>query len=133
MDKFQGRLAGLKNRTAHFPFYFRTLHSLQHRLAVVGAIGPSYRETGRRSCPHRRISPRRGGIGLRCPGATDRQTHVHGSPHATNLYREVCRVCTHPVPPQLKKDEGNTDPGALSGMLAAIDQGAVDSVYVMSG
>jgi regulator of RNase E activity RraA len=33
---------------------------------------------------------------------------------------------------QLKKDEGNTDPTALSGMLAAIDQGSTDSVYVMA-
>jgi regulator of RNase E activity RraA len=32
---------------------------------------------------------------------------------------------------QLKKDEGNTDPAALSGMLAAIDEGSTDSVYVM--
>src|ERR1700736_6666512 len=32
---------------------------------------------------------------------------------------------------QLKKDEGNADPSALSGMLAAIDQGSVDAVYVM--
>ncbi len=32
---------------------------------------------------------------------------------------------------QLKKDEGNTDPEALSGMLEAIDQGSTDSVYVM--
>lgn len=32
---------------------------------------------------------------------------------------------------QLKQDEGNTDPNALGGMLAAIDQGAPDSVYVM--
>jgi regulator of RNase E activity RraA len=31
----------------------------------------------------------------------------------------------------LKKDEGNTDPAALSGMLTAIDQGSADSVYVM--
>lgn len=31
----------------------------------------------------------------------------------------------------LKKDEGNTDPNALSGMLAAIDEGAANSVYVM--
>src|SRR5271168_525583 len=33
---------------------------------------------------------------------------------------------------QLKKDEGNDDPGALTGMLAAIDEGSTDSVYVMS-
>jgi len=32
---------------------------------------------------------------------------------------------------RLKKDEGNTDPEALSGMLEAIDQGSTDSVYVM--
>ena len=32
---------------------------------------------------------------------------------------------------QLKKDEGNKDPNALSGMLEAIDQGGQDSVYVM--
>ena len=32
---------------------------------------------------------------------------------------------------QLKKDEGNSDPKALNGMLDAIDQGAADSVYVM--
>ncbi len=32
---------------------------------------------------------------------------------------------------QLKQDEGTQDPNALSGMLAAIDQGAPDSVYVM--
>src|SRR5579872_6662862 len=32
---------------------------------------------------------------------------------------------------QLKKDEGNSDPTALNGMLAAIDQGSTDSVYVM--
>jgi regulator of RNase E activity RraA len=33
---------------------------------------------------------------------------------------------------QLKKDEGNNDPGALNGMLAAIDEGSPDSVYVMA-
>ena len=32
---------------------------------------------------------------------------------------------------QLKKDEGNNDTEALTGMLEAIDQGAADSVYVM--
>jgi regulator of RNase E activity RraA len=31
----------------------------------------------------------------------------------------------------LKKDEGNTDPEALTGMLQAIDGGSADSVYVM--
>lgn len=31
----------------------------------------------------------------------------------------------------LKKDEGNKDPSSLNGMLAAIDDGSVDSVYVM--
>jgi regulator of RNase E activity RraA len=31
----------------------------------------------------------------------------------------------------LKKDEGNNDPEALTGMLEAIDQGSTDSVYVM--
>jgi len=31
----------------------------------------------------------------------------------------------------LRKDEGNSDPTALNGMLAAIDEGSVDSVYVM--
>jgi regulator of RNase E activity RraA len=33
---------------------------------------------------------------------------------------------------QLKKDEGNKDPEALTGMLEAIDQGSTDSVYVMA-
>src|SRR5579864_3394587 len=33
---------------------------------------------------------------------------------------------------RLKKDEANTDPSALDGMLAAIDQGPAKSVYVMS-
>ena len=33
---------------------------------------------------------------------------------------------------QLKKDEGNNDPAALSGMLAAIDDGSANSVYVMA-
>jgi regulator of RNase E activity RraA len=33
---------------------------------------------------------------------------------------------------RLKKDEGNSDPKALDGMLAAIDQGPANSVYVMS-
>ncbi len=32
---------------------------------------------------------------------------------------------------KLSKDEGNKDPGALSGMLAAIDQGEQSSVWVM--
>src|SRR6266481_2442056 len=32
---------------------------------------------------------------------------------------------------KLKKDEGNKDPAALNGMLAAIDQGAQSSVWVM--
>ncbi len=32
---------------------------------------------------------------------------------------------------KLKKDEGNNDPEALTGMLEAIDQGSADSVYVM--
>jgi regulator of RNase E activity RraA len=31
----------------------------------------------------------------------------------------------------LKKDEGTSDPAALNGMLAAIDEGSADSVYVM--
>jgi regulator of RNase E activity RraA len=31
----------------------------------------------------------------------------------------------------LKKDEGNTDPAALNGMLTAIDDGSAGSVYVM--
>jgi regulator of RNase E activity RraA len=31
----------------------------------------------------------------------------------------------------LKKDEGNSDPAALNGMLKAIDDGSADSVYVM--
>src|SRR3984957_8671466 len=33
---------------------------------------------------------------------------------------------------QLKKDEGNNDPEALTGMLQAIDQGSTNSVYVMA-
>jgi regulator of RNase E activity RraA len=33
---------------------------------------------------------------------------------------------------QLKKDEGNNDPNSLTGMLAAIDEGAANSVYVMA-
>ena len=33
---------------------------------------------------------------------------------------------------KLKKDEGNNDPAALTGMLAAIDDGAANSVYVMA-
>jgi regulator of RNase E activity RraA len=33
---------------------------------------------------------------------------------------------------QLKKDEDNNDPAALNGMLAAIDEGTPNSVYVMS-
>ena len=33
---------------------------------------------------------------------------------------------------RLKKDEGNQDPAALNGMLATIDQGAPNSVYVMA-
>jgi regulator of RNase E activity RraA len=33
---------------------------------------------------------------------------------------------------QLKKDEGTTDPDALAGMLAAIDSGGPNSVYVMT-
>jgi regulator of RNase E activity RraA len=33
---------------------------------------------------------------------------------------------------RLKKDEGNKDPNALQGMLAAIDHGERNSVYVMS-
>ena len=33
---------------------------------------------------------------------------------------------------QLKKDEGNKDPEALTGMLRAIDEGNADSVYVMA-
>src|SRR5262245_2513692 len=32
----------------------------------------------------------------------------------------------------LKRDEGNKDPNALAGMIAAIDAGAKDSVYVMT-
>ena len=31
----------------------------------------------------------------------------------------------------LRKDEGNSDPNALNGMLTAIDEGSTDSVYVM--
>ena len=55
--------------------------------------------------------------------------------------RCTCRIRCRPIFParfagfaltvKLSKDEGNKDPGALSGMLAAIDQGTQNSVWVM--
>jgi regulator of RNase E activity RraA len=42
------------------------------------------------------------------------------------------RFAGYAITVRLKKDEGNTDPGALDGMLAAIDKGQPNSVYVMS-
>lgn len=42
------------------------------------------------------------------------------------------RFAGYAVTVRLKKDEGNRDPNALSGMLEAIDSGAPNSVYVMS-
>ena len=50
----------------------------------------------------------------------------HMSPIFTTKFAGFARTV------QLKKDEGNDDPNALSGMLAAIDEGSPDSVYVMS-
>jgi regulator of RNase E activity RraA len=42
------------------------------------------------------------------------------------------RFAGYAVTVLLKKDEGNKDPNALAGMMAAIDGGAKDSVYVMT-
>ena len=42
------------------------------------------------------------------------------------------RFAGYAVTVLLKKDEGNKDPNALAGMMAAIDGGAEDSVYVMT-
>ncbi len=42
------------------------------------------------------------------------------------------RFAGYAVTVSLKLDEGNKDPNALNGMMAAIDQGGRDSVYVMS-
>jgi regulator of RNase E activity RraA len=49
----------------------------------------------------------------------------HMTPIFTTKFAGVARTV------QLKKDEGNSDPAALNGMLQAIDAGATDSVYVM--
>jgi regulator of RNase E activity RraA len=51
-------------------------------------------------------------------------TH-HMQPIFTAKFAGIARTV------QLRKDEGNKDPEALSGMLQAIDQGSTDSVYVM--
>ncbi|MFZ0618201.1 MAG: RraA family protein [Candidatus Acidiferrales bacterium] len=42
------------------------------------------------------------------------------------------RFAGHAVTVKLKKDEGTKDPNALAGMLAAIDGGGPNSVYVMA-
>jgi regulator of RNase E activity RraA len=52
-------------------------------------------------------------------------TH-HMQPIFTAKFAGIARTV------QLKKDEGNKDPEALTGMLEAIDQGSTDSVYVMA-
>ena len=44
----------------------------------------------------------------------------------------AARFAGYAVTVLLKKDEGNKDPNALAGMMAAIDGGAKDSVYVMT-
>jgi regulator of RNase E activity RraA len=44
----------------------------------------------------------------------------------------ITKFAGYAVTVRLKKDEGNTDASALDGMLAAIDQGPANSVYVMS-
>ena len=44
----------------------------------------------------------------------------------------AAKFAGYAVTVRLKKDEGNSDPTALNGMLAAIDQGPANSVYVMS-
>ncbi len=44
----------------------------------------------------------------------------------------TAKFAGYAVTVQLRKDEGNKDPNALAGMIAAIDAGANDSVYVMS-
>ena len=44
----------------------------------------------------------------------------------------TAKFAGYAVTVRLKKDEGNRDPGALDGMLRAIDQGPANSVYVMS-
>jgi len=44
----------------------------------------------------------------------------------------TAKFAGYAVTVRLKKDEGNSDPAALNGMLAAIDNGPANSVYVMS-
>jgi regulator of RNase E activity RraA len=44
----------------------------------------------------------------------------------------TAKFAGYAVTVRLKKDEGNKDPNALQGMLAAIDHGERNSVYVMS-
>jgi 3-hexulose-6-phosphate synthase / 6-phospho-3-hexuloisomerase len=50
----------------------------------------------------------------------------HMQPIFTTKFAGIARTV------QLKKDEGNNDPKALGGMLAAIDEGSENSVYVMA-
>jgi regulator of RNase E activity RraA len=56
--------------------------------------------------------------------------HMYMSHHMQPIFTTKFAGLARTV--QLKKDEGNSDPTALNGMLAAIDQGSTDSVYVMA-
>ncbi len=55
---------------------------------------------------------------------------MYMSHHMRPIFRS--KFAGYALTVQLKKDEGNQDPNALAGMLAAIDQGEPNSVYVMA-
>src|SRR5882672_5643606 len=57
-------------------------------------------------------------------------TKIYMSHHMQAIF--PTKFAGYAVTVLLKKDEGNKDPNALAGMMAAIDSGAKDSVYVMT-
>src|SRR2546430_4095734 len=124
------QIASAANQRNLCHFLCRSVHSDDSEVPIQ-PLCPIYvqqRSGSQRSEPHRRIPSRRSRVGFRCPRATHRPPHVHVAQNAANFSRQVCRFRS-----DCKSAEGrrNKDPAALNGMLAAIDQGALNSVWVM--
>jgi len=128
MDKWRVRRTAVSTTTLIGAFILIvTVGTEAGRLrAQSGSASPSHISDSELIAPFRRVEVASVSDALeQITGKRMYMSH-HMQPIFTTKFAGFARTV------QLKKDEGNKDPEALSGMLQAIDDGSTDSVYVMA-
>jgi regulator of RNase E activity RraA len=132
MKEFQRRFAKYRNNLAVYLFFLALCSLASTGWLLWGQSGPGSLQTAEKpASDHALIDEFRH---VEVASVSDAMEQVMGKrlymshrmqPIFTAKFAGFARTV------QLKKDEGNNDPAALNGMLAAIDEGSADSVYVM--